>query len=202
MEDIPHQSPEQQPSEEDLEALKRAIGRVGIGVAQETIASLSQIGVQTNLTPQAMVRGEEDQSDAKLGSNFTIKNNSEAEIMNSKALTVGRSHQKGETALVARSRARVHRVNIANFETGILLLQEEAEKQSADAKKAVHIGKQVLTTLTNTERIQTKSQLADEIARTAQLSRRYGEIAARRLMDEGLFTTDLQTGTISFAMPL
>lgn len=37
MEDIPQQSPERQPSEEDLEALKRAIARVGVIAARETL---------------------------------------------------------------------------------------------------------------------------------------------------------------------
>lgn len=43
MEDIPHQSPERQPSEEDLEALRRAIARVGIQTALEVVKESSDV---------------------------------------------------------------------------------------------------------------------------------------------------------------
>lgn len=54
MEDIPHQSPERQPSEEDLEALRRAIARVGIGAARETLELVATELTENNSTGECL----------------------------------------------------------------------------------------------------------------------------------------------------
>lgn len=46
MEDIPRQSPEQQPIEEDLEALRRAIARVGIDTARSMLSTAEELPVE------------------------------------------------------------------------------------------------------------------------------------------------------------